>query len=126
MLADWLANADGAGWREPQALPADLPSPAYLLPFLHRIAQGHGPVALMAAKGLAALVPMEGHVTFGPFWGNVASGWTLQRADALTPATRPVVSAETLSALEKHAYQTTVPASDQSRHGAGATASDND
>lgn len=128
-LADQLAAAAALTGAEGQTdgLPDGLPTPGYLLPFLHRIAQAHGAVELRAGSGMAARVLASGEVSFGPCWADRTTGWQLQRVTAVTPgAPRPKVSASVLDCLEGLALQTTVPPSARSRQDAGSVLGDND
>jgi hypothetical protein len=123
-LADRLASAGPA--LTPEALADDLCAPGYLLPFLHRIAQHRGAVALRAPLGLAAEVSGAGDVVFGPGWASATRGWRLVPADTPRPTGRPIVTASVIDCLEGLALRTTVPPSTQSRRDAGSASDDTD
>jgi hypothetical protein len=127
-LSDCCAGDPASGL---PTVPADLPAPGLLLPFMWRCASGGGTIALRGPEGLAARVDAMGEVTFGPGWAGVARGWSLWRDDAppaapgrLTP--RPVVTVALMKILAGLALRTMVPASEISRADAGAAVSDND
>ena len=112
-------------------LPAELPVPGLLLPFMWRCAAGREAIALHGPEGLAARVDAADEVTFGPAWGGVARGWTL-RSETVNPPVhagpepRLVVTVAMMQTLADLAMRTTVPASETSRADAGASTGDND
>lgn len=112
------------------ALPDGLQGPGYLLPFLARLAEVQGAVAVTSAQGLVVRVEPDGQVTFGPSWLGQSRGWTCGMADdpalAAPTAPRPTVAQATLDQLDALALRTTVPQSDRSRRDAGARTGDND
>ena len=130
MLADRLASGDALP--ASVALPGDVPTPGYLLPFLHRIALGHGAIEVVAKGTFAALVAPDGAVALGPAWGERAEGWHLRVAASrpLPPApqmaARVRVSPSVVECLEGLSLRTTVPPSDASRRDAGSATTDND
>lgn len=129
-IADRLASSIAPPF--PAPLPQDLGMPGYLLPFLHRIALHHGPVAAVADGVPAALVTVDGTLVLGPAWAEVATGWQLHAARSEPPPppqhlwARLSVSPSVLDCLEGLALRITVPPSDTSRRDAGSALTDND
>lgn len=129
-LADRLASGDAP--TAPVALPGGIPTPGYLLPFLHRIALRHGAMEVVAKGAFAALVAPDGAVALGPAWGERADGWHLRVAASLPlpqvpqMAARARVSPSVAECLEGLSLRTTVPPSDASRRDAGSATTDND
>lgn len=113
-----------------ETLPDGLVAPGFLLPFLHRIAQGGSTVSIAARLGPVAQVSCAGGVVFGPAWQAQSDGWRLSDASDAKgqagPAGRPTVSASVLEYLDGLALLTTVPKSDASRRDAGSMGGDND
>lgn len=123
-LADEMAGGHAALARR---LPDGISAPGYLLPFLHRIAEARGPVAIWSPLGRVVTVDAKGQVAFGPGWQPRSEGWQLCSAPAAEgAAARPVVSASVLDCLEGLALRTTVPQSETSRRDAGSLTGDND
>jgi hypothetical protein len=105
--------------------------PVLLVPFLARMVKATGkPLTLAWQNGSASVTP-DGHIdtyslslrthaalTISSFAGVAQPG-------ASVPAIAPIL-AQVLAGLNALSMRTTVPASDASRRGAGATASDND
>ena len=127
LLADDLVNGVAPeGW----ALPDGLSAPGFLLPFLHRIANGRATLALTSPSGHVVSVSAEGRVEFGPNWAPQSCGWVLSNASDPPPeygaATRTSVSKSVLECLDGLALLTTVPQSTSSRLDAGSSTGDND
>lgn len=107
---------------------SDLSAPALILPFLAVAAARSGAVVLVQWPGVSVVV--SGGAVF-----NMTGGAALlaDRADRVTVtaatghSTAPRLAAPpaTLQSLQAHVQRTYVPASDQSRRGAGAAGSDN-
>jgi len=121
--AHWLSSAVAGG---PQSLPDALLAPGYLLPFLARIAQSRGDLALTTTLGLAAEIGADGTLRFGPGWSDRTLGWTLAHVVTELAGQRPRVSTSVLDCLDGLALRTTVPPSDLSRRQAGSATPDDD
>lgn len=123
-LADDFAKGPAAF--PPQSLPDALLAPGYLLPFLARIAQNRGDLALTTTLGLAAEIGADGTLRFGPAWSDRTLGWTLAQGVTEVAGQRPRVSTSVLDCLDGLALRTTVPPSDLSRRQAGSATPDDD
>lgn len=131
-LTDSARLADGPFSRDTQLDP--VAAPILLLPFLARAAQ-------ICGKPLAAVWP-EGRLQIAPdgsFDRQAAHEWlghsqlavTISTASASDapqpqPCGLPTVSQSVLDGLNAFALKTTVPATDESRRGAGSATTDND
>ena len=108
--------------------------PIHLLPFLVAIVQKKGVLMTLAWDGGSVCIGQ------GMTWLEAATGalgtsaaeltLTVQRGAATDASAQPLpkvnTSADTIAALNAFAMRTTVPASEQSRAGAGSTLGDND
>ncbi|RUS60783.1 DUF3726 domain-containing protein [Pseudorhodobacter sp. E13] len=131
-LSDHAALATGLGAAPIKVGPVD--QPLLVLPFLGSIAGASAGTVTMAWDGGTIEVDPAGRLTpdaLAPLDGK--TGVTLHlslrhgqgaRAGQREPA--PAIAAQTIAGLNAFALRTTVPASDASRAGAGASSSDND
>ncbi|WP_415182762.1 DUF3726 domain-containing protein [Phaeovulum sp.] len=114
---------------------AAVSQPVLIVPFLARAAQVTGSDLALMWDGGAAVISADGALdnqTMRKLSGVASADLTLEPrheskllASSAPPAI-PALSASTLRGLNALALRTTVPASDASRRGAGATTSDND
>lgn len=102
-----------------------------LLPFVHALAHSSGTaVHLTSASGTCAVGPngaVCGDVAACSERGDLILTINGDLPDPITPPKTPCqIDKETLRRLQDYAMRTTVPASDASRAGAGASTTDND